>query len=158
MPNWCLNRVTVCGDEKEVARFVAAVKGKEEPFDFESILPMPKELKKVQMGSCTIDGEHVSKWWRKGGKDIKVPAATSMRWLKKYGATNWYDWARINWGTKWNVSDVELEEQDSECVVYRFETAWGPPQGIFETLCERFPKLSIEWFYDEPGNRSAGYL
>jgi len=48
MPNWCNNRVTVNGDITIVKRFQEFVKSDKEPFSFESILPMPKELHNVQ--------------------------------------------------------------------------------------------------------------
>lgn len=41
MPNWCVNQVDIEGDEKEVARLVALVKGEEDAFDFVKIVPPP---------------------------------------------------------------------------------------------------------------------
>lgn len=41
MPNWCVNQVDIQGDEAEVARLVAFVKGDENDFDFAKIVPPP---------------------------------------------------------------------------------------------------------------------
>ena len=41
MPNWCANQVDVEGDETEVARLIAFVKGDEDAFDFSNIVPIP---------------------------------------------------------------------------------------------------------------------
>lgn len=51
-----------------------------------------------------------------------------------------------------------LTKKEVELLEYYFDTPWGPPQGIFDALKERFPGLGISWFYDEPGNMIAGYL
>ena len=50
MPNWCTNEVSVYAETKEqMNEFISFVKSKEdnEPFSFQSILPMPKELQEV---------------------------------------------------------------------------------------------------------------
>jgi hypothetical protein len=41
MPNWCVNQVDVKGDEADVARLIALVKGDEGDFDFGKIIPIP---------------------------------------------------------------------------------------------------------------------
>jgi hypothetical protein len=39
-----------------------------------------------------------------------------------------------------------------------FNTAWSPPEDIYNALKEKFEGMSISWFYDEPGMEIAGYL
>ena len=41
MPNWCKNRVDISGEPEDVKKFMELV-GKQ--FDFQKIIPMPKEL------------------------------------------------------------------------------------------------------------------
>ena len=38
-----------------------------------------------------------------------------------------------------------------------FNTAWSPPQGVVEKMREKYPKLTFQCFYDEPGCEIAGY-
>ena len=38
------------------------------------------------------------------------------------------------------------------------ETAWGPPNEIYELLEEKFPNVTIIWFYKEPNQCIAGWL
>ena len=71
---------------------------------------------------------------------------------------NWYDWCVNNWGTKWDMCDKFTAEIDEGWAEFGFNTAWGPPQGIYEKITEDFPDVGISWFYDEPGMEFAGYL
>ena len=72
---------------------------------------------------------------------------------------DWYNWSNENWGTKWDVREVEISDDHEDGVVtYSFETAWGPPEPIFNMLCGKYPEVHISWFYDEPGMEFRGYL
>lgn len=55
---------------------------------------------------------------------------------------NWYRWNAANWGTKWNAGSVEIEDGN-----IRFDTAWSPPEPIFDALSAMFPdiKFNIHW-------------
>jgi len=41
MPNWCVNQVDISGDEAEIVRLIALVKGSDSDFDFAKIVPPP---------------------------------------------------------------------------------------------------------------------
>jgi len=60
---------------------------------------------------------------------------------------DWYDWNVSNWGTKWDVSDVETNHSEGE-LVYSFSTAWSAPMPVIEKLMAD-PKLRIVLFYEE---------
>ena len=140
MPNWCYNRVEIyIEDPEELERWKETVESKESKFDFNKIVPMPKEL-------LDIDSNKLTK-------------AKSKELIKKYGADGWYRWALNNWGCKWSVDGNEVVVDDNDDYIqYTFDTAWGPPEEIFYTLRKKFPDVSISWFYDEPGMQFAGYL
>jgi len=139
MPNWCDNRVEIYGDNpdqiKEVKKTLA---GKETCFDFNNIVPMPKELKETTAPNPEPD------------------SFEAKRLRKQHGHDNWYDWCCDNWGTKWNSSDATLSE-DGDGLEYEFQTAWGPPIKVIEAIREQYPDLSVTAFYDEPGMEIAGY-
>lgn len=42
---------------------------------------------------------------------------------------NWYEWNTSNWGTKWDLSDVNVSGRipNSEEVSVSFSSAWSPP-------------------------------
>lgn len=75
---------------------------------------------------------------------------------------NWYTWNISHWGTKWDISNVEIisddEYSDIRCLCMRFDTAWSPPEGIFDRLQIDYPDLDFSLFYREDGVQLAGYL
>ena len=142
MPNWCDNRVEIYGDNpdqiKEVKKTLAS---KQTCFDFNNIVPMPKELE----GTTSPNPEPDS--------------FEAKRLRKQHGHDNWYDWRLENWGTKWNSYSDQIESYENEdSITYGFETAWGPPVPIIYKLRELYPEVDITAFYDEPGLELAGYL
>ena len=141
MPNWCDNRVEIYGDNpdqiKEVKKTLAS---KETCFDFNNIVPMPKELE----GTTSPNPEPDS--------------FEAKRLRKQHGHDNWYDWCCDNWDTKWNSAGADLTSDSNNSIIeYEFQTAWGPPIKVIEALREQYPDLNITAFYDEPGMEMAGY-
>ena len=171
MPNWCENVVTVRADtDGELQRFVAHVRdyneepGKDHPFSFNKIMPLPNELRGTRspVQICTPDEYHA---WIKDNQPTyenefrPITQEMSDRFIKQYGADNWYDWQATNWGTKWDVKGEEVAATiDGSYARYEFDTAWGPPEGIYKHLVKLFPRHGISWYYHEPGAAFAGYL
>ena len=69
----------------------------------------------------------------------------------------WYDWCIQNWDTKWEPDMLGIEVQDYDTLEISFNTAWSPPEGVVSKLREKFPELTFQCFYDEPGCEIAGY-
>lgn len=44
MPNWVQNSISLSGDERDIETVLSLVKSEESEFDFDKIIPMPKEL------------------------------------------------------------------------------------------------------------------
>jgi len=130
MPNWCGNTVTISGEGKQVEKVKEFVKGEESHFSFESIVPMPKELRGTNAPNMNM--EH------------------AQQMTEKYGYPDWYSWAHENWGTKWDLIEVYIVD-GPEIVTYYFDTAWAPPIPVMEYLAPRFPDVKITIEYDEPG-------
>ena len=135
MPNWCENRVEVFDTEENIKKFREYVSDGDLLFSFHKIKPLPDDL-----------------------KDTRSPSGEpNVDLINKHGVDNWYDWCTNNWGVKWDVQDVELEEGE-DYLTYRFDTAWGPPEEIYAIIRDEFPDINLSWFYDEPGMQMAGYL
>ena len=136
MPNWCTNRIGIyANDKKEIKEIKKLLQSVDSVFDFNNILPMPKEF----------------------NEDKKLTELETARLKKKYGAVGWHDWCVQNWGTKWDADDAKITSEEDFSVVYEFNTAWSPPAPLVFKIRSRFPKLKISAFYDEPGAEHAGY-
>lgn len=146
MPNHIKNIVRIKGDAKTIAEIKSKM-GKK--FDFNKLLPMPKELKGT-------NGDYRD--------NNNTPEGKAL--FEKYGHDNWYSWANDNWGTKWNCYDIKTPERVSfitkdgeKELVYEFYTAWASPVGVFEVLTREFPKIELRVEYaDEDLGRNCGYL
>jgi len=81
---------------------------------------------------------------------------------------NWYDWCVENWGTKWDVYEVEILERswndkspplalmDHTKAKFTFvcNSAWSPPVPIWEALYEA--GLDVTAFYLDEGHMYCG--
>ena len=106
MPNWTANNVLFVGKEKQLKTLKDMLKSDENDFDFNNIVPMPKNIYRGSLG--TVEEE-------------------------KYGKNNWYHWSIDNWGTKWNAVDTRVELNDGS-LYYTFDTAWDCPREIVNAL------------------------
>jgi len=130
MPNFVTNEVVFNFDmSHDKDRFMKLVTSDDNPFDFNNIVPMPKEINPRGFLSY---------------KDREQP--------------NWYDWSRENWGTKWNSSDAEVTEEEENYVGFIFNTAWSAPTPIAVKLKRMFKDISFRWFYRDEGDNFCGYL
>ena len=146
MPNWCSNDVYVSGNEEVIQKF------KEECFtdhkgeavlDFNKVLPEP-DYKKPKK-----DGTH--------NNGVQKELHNVM--------PDWWNWRNDNWGTKWNLvphhdGDLTAYNIDAgeDSISMSFDTAWEPPNGIYNAIVDRYPSLDINWFYREDGVQMSGWL
>lgn len=146
MPNWCNNSITITGPKDTIADLWTRAKTAQDG-DFgllQAMVPMPEALRGTtsptpQEGQANYKGEQ--------------PTVD--------GATNWYDWAVNNWGTKWDVSDEGLEYEDTEdgyaTISGWFDSAWAPPVQAYNTYLEQNREVSLVSFYEEGGMDFAGH-
>ena len=168
MPNWCMNRLSVSGQADELKNFVLSTQGlpakyppqeweknkffkvqdpTEPQFCFNALIPTPEPV--LRMGYDAHD---------------KIPKDTLQRILagKPVEPIDGYHWNIQNWGTKWDVyyDNITPEtmgwSEGCEMISFEFDTAWSPPRAWFETVVEKFPMLSFELHYEEPGCYFAG--
>ena len=149
MPNWCQNRVSFYSEDTSALEKLLNIFQSDEPFN--SIVPSPDwKTTPNDKGDLPVKREMKNPDGRVVYTTYDFPDGTND--------DRWYDWNVNNWGTKWEVSDVEYEHWDGNSFECEFETAWSPPEGIFYALRQLFPDVDITWFYDEPGMMVAGYL
>ena len=150
MPNWCYNRITIFGNEESEAKLkeIEETFRKAEPFN--EIFPIPDFKNIPYKGELPKTIEH------KNPNTGEVSFVTS-EFPDGTNDDRWYHWCIDNWGTKWDACDKSVEYEDDEILALTFNTAWSPPEGIIEKLREKYPELSFQCFYDEPGMEAAGY-
>lgn len=144
MPNHISHHITFEYDEesetsyKEHEKTVLAVKEKmktsDSEFDFNALIPMPKELNVRSPAYSAEEKEQAEKN------------------IKKYSFPDWYDWCISKWGTKWNAYGVVWSYDE----LY-FQTAWNTPLPILEALSREFPDVTIKVEYaDEDIGHNCG--
>ena len=176
MPNWCENKVTISSQDENLIKqigkelkedFSEVVNGKTVTgtvlFSFQKLLPMPEEIRNTNSPNHIVATEKEAAAYNEEhkGEIFFRPAQTQAQVdaiQEKYGVTNWYDWAVKNWGTKWDLNADSVHVVLEDELIYTFNTAWGPPVGIYHALVAKYPDAHISWFYNEPGMEFAGYL
>ena len=151
MPNWCYNRVNVYGDSNTVDQLKEIYDIFENNNDpFHKIFPIP-DFKNIpnEKGELPILEQKLNPDGSVFYETYNFPDGTND--------DRWYHWCIDNWGTKWEADITGFEVQDYDTLEVEFQTAWSPPQGVVEKLREKFPELTFQCFYDEPGCEIAGY-
>ena len=149
MPNWCYNRVSVYSENTDQVTELFDIFNNPEPFN--ALIPSPKWSETPnEDGELPVLEEH---------KDSDGKVLFTTHKFPKSGKTDdrWYDWQIQNWGTKWEPTDLSVEQCDEELEI-TFNTAWSPPEDICRAIRNKYPDVSVSWFYDEPGCEIAGYL
>ena len=185
MPNYVQNILNIEGDKKEVDKVLKAVSNAYRTFDFERLIPMPRELE-IEAGTRTQRGfQHYQKFVgeyflkiRDSEKVEDIPENAEKEYLAghsevdsqtwelgkkafenytKYGAISWYEWSIQSWNCKWNAMNTESERLSEENARISFQTAWSAPHPVIEKMAEMFPDVQImhRWA-DEDIGRNVG--
>lgn len=166
MPNHCFNYVTITGaGTAAIKKKLGSRKVLKEGI-LRQLVPMPEILQ----GSVSGGNEYLYKEWVSQGKpetiyDGKVSLDTvpenyeeSYRTMfanydkahQETGHTSWYNWCLENWGSKWGFYDVEVESFRKDKIVFRAQSAWGPPCAGLKTLSKTYD-VEIEIETEEEG-------
>lgn len=143
MPNNITNKLTIIGGIKEVKKVLEFIKMEKETdvkisgigtIDFNKITPMPKWVYGSSPDVHGISQEDEEKY---GKKNISV------------------EWARKNWGTKWNAYG-QPDKRSSFNSIF-FETAWNGVAQLIQKLAWIFPNVEIHYSYcDEDFGSNLG--
>lgn len=122
MPNNIINEIIFRNVNAEIqARILEKVVNKDGRIDFEILVPSPLNIWNGSVGE---------------------------RHEKTFPGTH-LDWARENWGTKWNAygqGDDEVYKpivHTEDTLTFTFQTAWGPPYGWIIAIFNFF-KMSFD--------------
>ncbi len=179
MPNHTSTKLIVTGDDAELNEMIDFVKssrinkdtGKPYGFSLQAINPMPDVLHNVQCPVRVVSEEEYQNAVKEQGRakndpafsdsilaSIGLPITQKMRdqYRKDYGCDNWLDWARINWGTKWDVYEISEWVRKKGTASIRFESAWTPI-NVIPIVSERFKGLHFTLKFADEGGGFLGY-
>lgn len=134
MPNHVINEVVFAGVDADArSRILAVACNADGLIDFDVLVPTPANIWQGSVGSAH---------------------AVFM--------ANALDWARQNWGTKWNAYGQEEEgyervEQTADGLTLRFQTAWSPPYPWLAALLNTLKlPFAHNWLDEGREDASAG--
>jgi hypothetical protein len=139
MPNHCQNKLIIaCKTSEELEEIIKHLETNEQELSFANIAPPPLEDPAYR------------------DEPNQAEAKASPNW--------WYNWNVENWGTKWDCYSVRLTIPNYDPkwqlphVVYRFETAWSPPNtNLISYLSHLFPHATVCNWWCETGMNFAGH-
>mgnify|MGYP003342159804 CR=1 FL=1 len=154
MPNWCSNTLWVEGNPEQMQEFISkSVKPNESnsnynEFTLEGLYPTPPELLNTSFPNYPKDD---------ASETEKMEYQNKVKELeKKYGFSDWYSWRINSWGTKWDVCESAIHQQDEANFMVTFDSAWAPPLIWLERIVPQFPELKFKLAYSEPGMAFCG--
>jgi len=141
MPNHCHQQVRIEGPNFLVRKLWDGLSGKDPQF-CQLVVPMPFE-----------------QW-----------ISPKVKW-RGFDVEGWYDWRCNNWGTKWDVVNVEIDEEFTRekgaddifdenaksWFEFRCWTAWGPPVPVWDKLRELGVRVHAT-YQDEGGMFEGEYI
>lgn len=137
MPNWVMNSLSISGSPEVIAKIKAQ-------------LSAPYEVRQYDFRTeenQTIKVEQPFSFWNII-KPTDLEAYEDAKGKPQDGRDHWYNWNIRNWGTKWDVREVQFSETP-ESLGFGFDTAWAPPVEAIDKLAEQYPTASIELAYTE---------
>lgn len=187
MPNHITNIIKLEGDRLHIQKLLEAIYIEEYGLgtvDFNKVIPMPESLD-IESGSTTKRAmkaydDFIAVFKILNGENAdpkKIPEESEKafaeyrdlspeEWLLgktaywnnvQYGFSDWYDWRRANWGTKWNSYGYDEHDDYSNKDRLKFLTAWSAPHPVIEKIAEMFPEVEIEheWADEDIGSNCS---
>jgi hypothetical protein len=168
MPNWCTQYGEVRGTNKELKRFIEAIRVEHDDewkslpehsrsyWDMNQLFPIPTELHETIAGGYGYNEDG-----NKKPEQIALEEQQAKN-IAKYGYKDWYDWANDNWDTKWGACSLDFDEDEfdetSNSIMLRWESAWSPAVGLVKNISAQFPELVFGMHFTEEANFFAGYM
>lgn len=140
MPNHVYNTMTIVADEERLDAFLDKAK--------QTYVTKYRDF--FQEGQPILEQEQSSKFSFRAF----VPTPTGNDYdehLDEEGKLQqpWYDWNVLNWSTKWDAYELEIDRHSPTSVTISFQTAWSPPEKVYKAIASQHPDLFISVYYEE---------
>ena len=164
MPNHTSTILTITGNQSEVKRFITSVDMELEGnhLNFNGVVPMPIILKSYSSPAKIVSQSKLDEEKKLGIESDGITQYTSDHLYSLYGANNWYNWALLNWGTKWGAyssGEWYLKVDEATGVMTAeiyYNTAWSPATEFFLNASKLFPSLMFEHKFSDEGGSFVG--
>ena len=163
MPNWVYSDLTAEGNKEDIIKLKKHVG---EPYTRPFTDYVSKDGELVRVAKETTFNNPVFSFWNIikpedihayiFEEDTPIPDNYDQAegWFTGNG---WYDWNVRNWGTKWDVAnvdgeaylDTELIDETDNSIHYKFQTAWAPAVKAIGWLSKQYPSLKFTLDYQE---------
>lgn len=161
MPNWVDNKLSIETDEETIKdiKYQVSNIGEHEGVEGYSIAtnlyPLPHELKYVSGTGDNVEyfllQDKIVRPPKVDENYFQIKNGEDPRWktrpltngeknklIEEHGATNWYDWNILNYGTKWGDVDTELTVDHEDYLEFVFRSAWSPAIKLAEKISQEF--------------------
>ena len=171
MPNWVYNNVTITGSSGDLKKFAEKAskpyttinKGKRyqdettkewkydadvvyeqentDAFSFWNFIE-PEDKEAYFADAHGVKPEGYAEW----------TLEQKMAFDLKFTGNGWYDWNVREWGTKWDASEVDFNDNSDDKpanLYYSFSTAWSIPEPVFRAMVEQHPELHFSFYSEE---------
>lgn len=125
MPDWCENNLQIKGNQSDIDKFFEDTFG-----------TLQKAIDLIEKEECEFPFESI------------LPFPDDI-----YGK-ELIQWCVNNWGCKLGNRMIEISKQSNK-VNITILTAWSSPMVFFKTIRKKYPKLTFQMDFSEPG---AGYF
>lgn len=127
MANHVYNQMTVTGTPEALEAFRAKARHGDREFSYWNFVTPPQEA----LDSGEYDSDHT--------------------FDGKTGRNNWYSFNTREWGTKWDVYDLQpdlIGVEDHNWTI-SWSSAWSHPLPVLEAMVEQHPELEFEFYWEE---------
>jgi hypothetical protein len=159
--------MVVEGPDEDVKAFIDQHMD-DECFDYETVSKMPEELVGTRSPEPqTLEDASRDPFIGSDATEEEVEKARQKvidqfnkkhEYVKKFGASNWYDWTGIHWGTKWGAYDASVIFNEKGYLKCRYNTAWGMGTPVNQKVSEMHPTLTFTFHVLEEGGFFAGTI
>ena len=148
MTNHCSNYLTVSGSKDDLSKFKELFLLYDgDGATYNNTVTLPIEL-----------NSDVSPLPMRDGETQKQYDARMRHYKKKFGHTSWYGWRIANWGTKWDIYDFYLNDNQDTSIDCSFNSAWSPPTEWLIKTAKQFQSLTFVMSYMEEGMCFCGKI
>ena len=164
MPNWSFNEVRITGPEETLEKIAKQVRVstmavshsysnnkdsntrsltasiRTNEFSLEGVIPQPPIVRVQLMNDDDgINTDVVEAYCARHNINNQL-----SNWQDQMDCADyWYNWRNEHWGTKWDTRDACVDMMSNELFA-SFNTAWAPPEPVFEELSRQYPDVLIE--------------